>query len=148
MHFEHDDGGREKAGYKGNTRDCATRAIAIATGMPYQQAYDLVNEHGKAERNSKKRRAKSSARTGVYGPTMRRIMQDIGWHWTPTMGIGTGCTTHLRADELPPGRVLCSLSRHFAAIIDGTLHDLNDCSRDGTRCVYGYWTALAEGETP
>jgi len=24
-------------------------------------------------------------------------------------------------------------------VIDGVLHDTHDCSRDGTRCVYGYW---------
>jgi hypothetical protein len=55
------------------------------------------------------------------------------------MGIGTGCTVHLKADELPAGRIIVRLSGHYAAVIDGVLHDTSDCSRDGTRCVYGYW---------
>jgi hypothetical protein len=24
-------------------------------------------------------------------------------------------------------------------VIDGVLHDTHDCTRGGTRCVYGYW---------
>jgi hypothetical protein len=24
-------------------------------------------------------------------------------------------------------------------VIDGVIHDTHDCSRGGTRCVYGYW---------
>ena len=38
--FKYNDGGRELAGYKGKTGDCVTRAIAIATGKPYQEVYD------------------------------------------------------------------------------------------------------------
>ena len=55
------------------------------------------------------------------------------------MKIGSGCTVHLRADELPTGRLIVSVSRHVVAVIDGVIHDTHDPSRDGTRCVYGYW---------
>ena len=41
----------------------------------------------------------------------------------------------------PPGRLIVSVSRHLCAVIDGVLYDTHDCSRSGTRCVYGYWTA-------
>ena len=54
------------------------------------------------------------------------------------------CTVHLRADELPAGRIIASLSRHVVAVIDGVIHDIYDPSRDGTRCVYGYWTVPEE----
>ncbi len=143
MDYRHDDGGREAAGYQGRTGDCATRAIAIATRMPYQQVYDLVNQYGQQERRSKRRRSRSSARTGVYKPTIRRIMADLGWEWTPTMRIGQGCKTHLRAEELPPGRLVCAVSRHYVAVIDGVAYDTYDPRREGTRCVYGYWRARA-----
>jgi hypothetical protein len=56
------------------------------------------------------------------------------------MQIGSGCKVHLRSDELPIGRLVVGLSRHSAAVIDGVLHDTYDCSRRGTRCVYGYWS--------
>lgn len=136
--FVRDDGGRAAAGFRGITGDCVTRAIAIATDTPYLKVYDSLNELAKLER-PRKGAKRSSARTGVHRRTAARFLTGLGWEWVPTMAIGSGCTVHLRADELPGGRLICSLSRHWAAVIDGALHDLSDCSRDGTRCVYGYW---------
>ena len=137
-----DDGGRAAAGYKGQTGDCVTRAIAIATGLPYQQVYDGINAEAKRERRGKK----SSARSGVFKGTQKRFIEEtLGWKWTPTMQIGSGCKVHLRADELPPGRLIVSVSRHCVAVIDGVIHDIDkDVARDGSRCVYGYWTAPVE----
>jgi hypothetical protein len=60
------------------------------------------------------------------------------------MSIGSGCQVHLRADELPSGRLIVSVSRHVVAVIDGIIHDNHDCSRGGTRCVYGYWKPQAD----
>jgi len=111
MEFQFDDGGRVRAGYKGNARDCVARSIAIATGKPYREVYDALNALGAAERNSKKRKHKSSAREGVHTPTARRYLESLGWDWVPTMQIGSGCTTHLRAEELPAGRLIVKLSR-------------------------------------
>jgi hypothetical protein len=69
-----------------------------------------------------------------------RYLVDHGWTWTPTMKIGQGCTVHLRAEELPSGRLIVRVSRHMCAVIDGVIHDTHDPSREGTRCVYGYWS--------
>lgn len=140
MNFIHDDGGRAAAGFKGQTGDCVTRAIAIATGKPYREVYDALNVLAQKERRGSRKRGKSSSRTGVYKQTYHNYLMSLGWKWTPIMGFGTGCKVHLRSDELPAGRLIVSLSRHLAAVIDGVLHDLSDCSRDGTRCVYGYFS--------
>ncbi len=141
MKFQFNDGGRKAAGYKGNTGDCVVRSVAIATGLPYQQIYDAVNNAALSERTGKRKRGRSNARTGVYKTTIKRLMESLGWKWTPTMQIGSGCTVHLRADELPSGRLVVSVSKHITAVIDGVIHDTHDCSRRGTRCVYGYWKA-------
>jgi hypothetical protein len=138
-HFQLDDGGRRAAGFKGKAGDCVVRAIAIATARPYQEIYDLVNSAAIHERTGKRKRGISNARTGVYKVSIKRIMKHLGWVWTPTMQIGSGCTVHLRADELPPGRLVVSVSKHLTAVMDGVIHDTHDCSRRGTRCVYGYW---------
>lgn len=138
IEFVEDDGGRAAAGYKGHAGDCATRAVAIATGIPYGEVYGMLNEAAKIER-PRGARKRSNSRTGVHGPTMRRLLADLGWEWTPTMTIGSGCTVHVREDELPSGRLILALSKHYAAVIHGVLHDTFDSSRDGTRCVYGYW---------
>ena len=135
-----DDGGRALAGYKGFAGDCVARAVAIAMQRPYQEVYDELNEWGKKERKSKRRKSKSSARTGIHKATSKRYIKVQGWLWVPTMFIGSGCKVHLREDELPSGRLVVSVSKHLCAVIDGIVHDTHDPSREGTRCVYGYWT--------
>jgi hypothetical protein len=55
------------------------------------------------------------------------------------MKIGSGCKVHLRADELPKGRLIIKVSRHLTTMIDGIINDTYDCSRQGTRCVYEYY---------
>lgn len=140
MKYIFDDGGRAAAGYKGQANDCVCRAISIATERPYQEVYDLINQYAKNERTGKRKKGKSSAREGVYKQTIHKVMEHYGWRWTPTMLIGSGCKVHLKEDELPKGRLVVNVSKHCTAVIDGVLHDTYDCSRDGTRCVYGYYT--------
>jgi hypothetical protein len=137
MRWKYNDGGREAAGYKGDAGDCVVRAIAIATEIPYQEVYDALNKLAKDERI--KRGKRSSSRTGVHRKTFEKFLKEDGWEFVPTMGIGTGCTVHLRAAELPAGRLIVSVSKHVCAVINGTIHDTYDPSRDGTRCVYGYY---------
>jgi hypothetical protein len=139
VEYAYDDGGRSAAGYKGYTGDCGVRALAIAADIPYQQAYDLCNEFAKSEKPSKTRRGKSSARTGMHSHTYRKVMEAAGFRWVPTMAIGSGCTVHVRASELPPGRIVLNVSKHYAAFVNGVLRDTFDCSRGGDRCVYGYF---------
>ena len=143
MKFVNDDGGRAASGFVGTTGDCVTRAIAIATQRSYQEIYDLVNQFAKRERTGKRKKGRSSARSGVYKYTTTKIMKHLGWVWVPTMTIGSGCKVHLRDGELPLGRLVVSVSKHWVAVIDGVIHDNHDPSRDGNRCVYGYWMEAA-----
>lgn len=137
--YVYSDGGREAAGFKGTVGDCACRAVAIATGLPYREVYDLLNRYAKTEKLSKQHRGKSSARNGYHSATLRVALADLGWSWKPTMRIGEGCTVHLTASELPAGRLIVRLSKHYCAAIDGVVYDTHDPRRDGRRCVYGYW---------
>ena len=150
MEWVFDDGGRKDAGYKGFTGDCACRACAIVTGRPYKEVYDLINELAKSERKGKRKTSVSSARTGVYSGTMKKVMAHYGFKWVPTMHIGSGCTVHLNADELPSGKIVCLVSKHYVSVIDGVIHDTYDSSiairfhndaslAETDRCVYGYF---------
>lgn len=141
MDFKFNDGGRKAAGYKGEAGDCAVRAVAIATNQPYQIVYDALNVFCKTEKR-KKRGRKSSSRTGVHRKTLNLYMESIGWSWVPRMLVGEGCTCHMRSDELPSGNIITRLSRHFAAVVGGVCNDTYDSTRDGGRCVYGYWIKL------
>jgi hypothetical protein len=66
-------------------------------------------------------------------------MDSIGWKWVPCMTIGSGCKVHLKASELPNGRIICRVSKHLTCVINGVLYDTWDCSKNETKCVYGYW---------
>jgi hypothetical protein len=140
-----DDGGRRAAGYRGYADDCACRAIAIAGELSYQAVYAMLNAAARAIPEPRGRRP-GSAREGVYRPQYEHVMAALGFAWTPTMRIGSGCTVHLRAGELPGGRLVVRVSHHLTAVIDGTIRDTHDPSRDGSRCVYGYWTRLEGAE--
>jgi hypothetical protein len=79
------------------------------------------------KRQRRKTNNGKTARAGIY--TQRKwfkdYMREIGFDWTPTMKVGSGCQVHLRDGELPMGRLVVNVSRHSVAVID--------------RCVYGYW---------
>jgi hypothetical protein len=137
--FIFNDGGREAAGYKGSTGDCVTRSIAIVTGRPYKEVYDAINQLSESERTGKRKKKKSNARTGVFKGTSKKYLLSLGYEWIPTMQIGQGCKVHLRSDELPTGRIIVKVSKHMTTMIDGVINDTHDCSRQGTRCVYGYF---------
>ena len=156
MEFIFNDGGRAAAGYKGHTGDCVARAIAIASGLPYQEVYDTLASGNKTQRQGKSRSAKNGKKTAAHGINVTRKwfkdqMKAWGFEWIPTMGIGTVCKVHLADGELPMGRLVVSVSRHYTAVIDGVIHDTysptrtthyyenNQLVRSSERCVYGYW---------
>jgi hypothetical protein len=141
----HDDGGRSAAGYRGSAGDCVVRAIAIAGGRGYSEVYEELRERIKAHRWGRREKPVKSPRDGVPKSIIRRYLAETGWDWTPTMRVGQGTTVHLRREELPTGRLIVQCSRHLTAVIDGTIHDTHDPSRDGTRAVYGYWKSASTG---
>lgn len=180
MKYTYNDGGRKAAGFAGTAGDCVTRAICIAAEMPYDEVYQRLANGNAAQRVTKRTRAslagKRTARSGIY--TKRKWFNDyieaLGFVWTPTMAIGSGCTVHLTDGELPMGRLVVRVSKHLCAVIDGVIHDTHDPSdRPATiyppgykgvipwratllengngwaykpdRCVYGYWILTTEG---
>ena len=174
--FQYNDGGRAAAGFKGETGDCVVRAIAIAAQLSYREVYDALSGGCRSERKSKRNKTrKQSARDGVYTSRkwFKEYMASIGWTWTPTMQIGSGCKVHLVAEELPSGRLIVHTAGHSVAVIDGVVHDIYDSSkpthylfqdkgqelkpgqwREGgwihqisQRCVYGYWQKASASPT-
>jgi hypothetical protein len=151
-----DDGGRRKsgiaraAGRKNEVGDCVTRAIAIATGKQYRDVHDAltvakvrhVYEGGDSDHPewSKWTRRRGGVRAfdpdhgcndGAYGP----YLASLGWSYTSTKGQ----KVHLRADELPRGKLIVRINRHLVAVIDHVIHDTHDCGRAGRVPVKGYW---------
>lgn len=144
MPVVYSDGGRWAAGFRSHAGDCVCRAIAIASGRPYREVYDRLAAGNASQRITKTTAKSGRGRTASHGIYTTRkwfkdYMAELGFVWTPTMAIGSGCKVHLRADELPKGRLVAMVSKHACAVIDGTIYDTHDPSRGGTRCVYGYW---------
>jgi hypothetical protein len=140
--FIFNDGGRAEAGYKGQTGDCVCRSICIVTGKPYDEVYQALAEGNFTQRKSK--HSKKGKRTAANGMNTKRkwfneYMLSLGFKWVPTMFVGVGCKMHLKKEELPTGKIICNVSKHFVAVVDGVINDIYDCSREGTRCVYGYY---------
>ena len=146
MTWVYDDGGRSQYFAGKNAGDCVTRSIAIAMQRDYREIYDALTEANKVFSNGRSRKALKlraagpSPRDGVYREVYGPFIESQGWVWTPTMQIGSGCRVHLKADEMPAGRLIVRLSQHLTSMIDGVIHDTHDPSRGGTRCVYGYWS--------
>jgi hypothetical protein len=168
MNWIYDDGGRALAGFRGSAGDCVARSVAIASGRPYAEVYAALAKIEGSRRGTKKG---ATARNGIKTnrEPFKAYMHSLGFEWTPTMKIGSGCKVHLRADELPSGRLVVSVSKHYTAVIDGVIRDTFDpsdrpatiyCVNNGDlslvpkgarrmengqwlykpeRCVYGYW---------
>lgn len=146
MEWVYNDGGRSLAGYVGEAGDCVTRAISIATDMPYIKVYSDLHYLMKGAKLIKHRT--QSPRNGVRKTIYRYYLQSLGWSWVPTMGIGTGCKVHLLAEELPQNkRLIVALSKHLTTVIDSVIYDTFDPQwytfypdgRKSARCVYGYF---------
>lgn len=156
MPYVHDDGGRAAAGFKGSAGDCVARAVSIATRLPYADVYTALAAGTGAQRVTRGKRSKgATARNGINTGRkwFKAYMRAIGFTWTPTMTIGSGCKVHLLKGELPMGHLVVAVSKHYTAVIDGVIHDTFDPTRttfwyeEGKpprvthRCVYGYWRA-------
>lgn len=140
MKFIYADGGRSKYFKRDNVRDCVTRAIANATGIDYKEVYDRINQLAKAEKISKRKKSKSTARNGVYKQTYKKyIEKELGWEWHSLARIGQTDKAHLNENELPDGVLIVKVSKHLTCVKDKILYDTYDCTRDGDRLVYGYW---------
>jgi len=136
MEFVYDDGGREAAGYKGDAGDCVCRAITIVTGLPYKEVYDRLAEGNATQRKGKRAKSKDGVRTAAKGINTNRkwfkdYMQSLGFKWVPTMLVGQGCKVHLCKEELPKGKLIVAVSKHYTVVIDGVIHDTHNPSERG-----------------
>ena len=140
LDFNYNSGGREKYFEKERVGDCVCRAISIANDMDYKEVYDKINEYAKREHKGKRKKGISNARNGVYRNTYDKLLKELGWEFIPLMTIGSGCQVHLRANEIPMNdTIICELSKHLTCVKNGVINDTYNCSREGNRCVYGYY---------
>ena len=133
MKYEHDDGGRVAAGFKGVAGDCTTRAIAIATGRDYRVVYRTLTEMTKEMTGG----LSTSVRSGCPIAVSYKYLTDSGWelHLTPKRYLIDAPTDRM---------IIASMHRHMAAVDHGTVRDSWDSRRDnrtknGSPRLLGYY---------
>lgn len=141
MKHVYSDGGRSKYFRAENVGDCVTRAICNASGKDYFEVYSDLKRLARDERITKRHKTKSTVRNGVSIKTVHKYLEEeLKWKWHSCCGIGKTMRTHLTESELPGGILICQVSKHLTCVKDRVLYDTYDCTRDGSRMVYGYWT--------
>ena len=129
MDYVFNDGGRSQYYKADRVGDCVCRALSIVTGKDYKEIYNTIKEV-----------TKQNPRNGLSKYATDKICRYYGGVWVSTMKFGEGCKVHLNENEIPnEGRLICNLSGHVTCVIDGVINDTYECSRNGKRCVYGYW---------
>lgn len=131
MEYIYNDGGRSKY-FKGKAEDCVCRAISIASNRDYKEVYNSL------------KKALGTPRNGVF--TTNKAFKDWmvanGFVWTPCSGIGVKTSVHFIEGELPKGRLVCSVAKHYVAVVDDKVYDTWDSrynSFNEIRRIYGYW---------
>ena len=127
MAYQHNDGGKAGAGFKGNG-DCGIRAVAIALELPYNDSRKLLKEYAK-----KGKQGNGQISRGIYKEDMDAALRSRDWIWRSAPKF-TG--RKARYQDIPRGRVIVRMAKHYAVVIDGVLLDAWNSSE---KMVYGYW---------
>ena len=143
MLFKYNDGGAAEAGYTSTAGDCVLRSLVIAADSDkydYATVRKMILEAAKDEK-PKKPSQRSRPRDGVTKETTKRVAEQLGLIWIPLMKVGKGCKHRLHHKQLPMTKrpYAAAVSRHMTAVHRATVYDTYDCSRDGSRCVYGLY---------
>lgn len=157
MKWNYNDGGRSQY-FKGSTRDCVTRAIAIATGKDYKEVYDRLKQLCK-ESTKYKEEAGKLVRDGTPIPIVKKYLEDeLGWKWVSTINTKTKERMHLVEEEIPNGTFIARLTKHLVCVKDKVIEDTWNCSEktyydeygdlqvNDSRMIYGYWIAPTKEE--
>lgn len=113
------DGGRPEGSKE--RADCTVRAIAIAAGMAYQEAHDLLEAGGRrhGRRFHFGRWLAMQEKIGAY-------KWSVVYHRIGAKSVGSLCK------KQPEGRYIVSVRSHVFAFVDGAIQDTNPV-RPGTR---------------
>jgi hypothetical protein len=125
--YKYNDGGREEAGFKSKS-DCGIRAVAIACDMSYNESRKLLKEYAK-----RGKQGNGQISNGIYKEDMDAALRSIGWKWFSAPKFEG---RKARYKDIPGGRFIARMAKHYAAVIDGDLLDSWDSS---DKMVYGYW---------
>jgi hypothetical protein len=94
----------------------------------------VINELAQAHRS---RTGKKTARDGIYKEDFSEVLKRHSWVWHSAPKFDG---RKARANDMPTGRVIVQMARHYAAVINGVV---NDSWNSSEKMVYGYWAKAA-----
>lgn len=132
--FVQTDAGRSTSKRPKQKNDCTVRAISLVFSIPYDEAYELLQEAGRKSHRgfSFNKWAKSYSASLVWTPFTAKKGQ-------PRMNPITFCQTH------PDGTWICKVAKHVFAVKDGVV--LDESAPAETKCIYGAWAVKEPLET-
>ena len=150
--YQHNDGGRAAAGYRGSAGDCVVRAIAIASGQSYQTVYaamaETMHEHGYARTGDAGRAGRKRRGQKTVTAVQDIVLRHFGFRKVklPRGPRPTYTQAHARY-----GTCVVSTTGHMAALKDGALQDTHDGRAydygelAGERKAQSVWVPTAAG---
>lgn len=145
------DGGRSEAGFNGHCGDCVTRAITLATGMPYESVWEDLTTL-----KNRRQIRRTDADTGMpFSVCVEYLTNYIGskfvscnWkygNYVRRMGVDcetSYCNYNTKTIEEVVGNkgtYILQLRDHMVCVRDGVFYDTWDSRGKRAKEVYGYW---------
>jgi hypothetical protein len=102
----------ESSKSKGETRDCAVRAVSVAARVSYDKAHEILAAKGRRRRK------------GTPVDITRVAMESLGFNLTEVTGRFQAKTIRTLKREIPSeGTFLVRTSGHILCVQDGEVHD-------------------------
>lgn len=127
-----DDGGRQAAGLRGHTGDCAVRACAIATGVPYKDLYDAFKK-----KNPGNVKGIPNYGRGTPLSFCHVFLNTRGFEWFPIRQEIGKSSPRFNTASLPMGTIVVSVPRHMVCVVDHVAYDT--FALPPSTPVIGYW---------
>lgn len=104
--------------------DCAVRAVAIVTGLPYSQVHKVFADNGRKYRK------------GTPRDVTWKAIDALGYDCEPVRVTAKTGVTLDRDRALQSGRFVVGMTRHLAAVVDGSVIDWTAGRRKQVRDAY------------
>lgn len=129
MRYNYDDGGRSAAGYcLDEFNDCTVRALSLVTGIGYKAAHKIMAT-----------RANRKPCQGAYmSNNIKKIQKDLPVKLKLVKTSGKVSTLIKEYGE--GNNILCTVTGHAFAILDGAVHDMDEIS--GNKRVVNAWIVV------
>lgn len=109
----------------GETRDCAVIALAVVTGLQYEDIHARLKKHGRR------------ARCGTGYPVQKKVLTELGYALHDISGYYDGASVRSIAPMLPDrGTFLIRTHKHVVGVKDGVVHDWSEQRKLYVQSIY------------